>query len=120
MYICLLLLLGIVADVIVVVALQEGFKPLRFWPVVWVVSGSIASMYVYGLLIQHMPISVAYTLWSGLGVLATAIVGWLVYSQNLSITTVVGMVVVVIGIGIVSLGEKSIPSPDSKNIVSPI
>jgi small multidrug resistance pump len=102
-----LLLCAIVAEVVGTLSLKasDGFS--RLWPSVAVVVGYGVAFALLAFALKTLDVGPAYALWAGLGTVGAAIGGWLVFSERLSILTVAGIVVVVIGVVAITLGESS-------------
>ena len=79
------LLLGtaIVAEVIGTSALKASAGFTRLGPSLVVVAGYGVAFYLLSLTLRHIPVGVAYAVWSGLGIVLIAAVGWLFYGQRL-------------------------------------
>lgn len=56
--------------------------------------------------LKTLPLGVAYAIWSGVGTALVAIVGWLVYKQQLDLPAVVGISLIVIGTIVLNLFSK--------------
>jgi small multidrug resistance pump len=50
-----------------------------------------------------MPVGVAYALWSGLGIILIAAIGFIVFDQRLDLPAVIGMSLIVAGIAVIQL-----------------
>jgi small multidrug resistance pump len=72
----------------------DGFRD-PVWAVL-VVAGYAASIWLLSLVVERVPVSVAYAVWSGLGTAAIAVVGvlWLGESWNLVKVAAIGLIVV--------------------------
>jgi small multidrug resistance pump len=102
-----LLLLAIAAEVAGTTSLKmsEGFsKP---WPSVFVVVSYAASFYTLSLALTHLPIGVAYAIWSGLGTAATVVIGVWLWNESLSAARVIGMLLIMAGTVVLQLGKNS-------------
>ena len=77
------LALAIVAEVVATSALQASAGFTRLWPSVLVVLGYGVAFYCLSITLKTVPMGVAYALWSGLGIVLIAIVGWLAFGQKL-------------------------------------
>jgi len=61
------------------------------------------TFYLLSILVRVMPVGVVYAIWSGMGVVLIGLVGWLVFGQALNLPTIVGMVLIVLGVAMVNL-----------------
>ena len=103
----LYLLAAIVAEVIATSALKasEGFT--RLGPTAMVVVGYGVAFWLLSLTLRTIPVGVAYAIWSGLGIVLIAIVGWLAFGQKLDAWAVLGMSLIVAGVLIMNLLSKT-------------
>lgn len=102
----LLLLLAVVAEVIATSALKaaEGFT--RLLPSVVVVAGYGVAFTCLSLTLRTLPLGVAYAIWSGVGTALVAVVGWLVYKQELDLPALAGIALIVAGTLVLNLFSK--------------
>ncbi|GHH55157.1 MULTISPECIES: DMT family transporter [Gammaproteobacteria] len=103
------LLLGgaILAEVVATSSLKasDGFRnPL---PSIVVVAGYAAAFYLLSLTLKTIPVGVAYAIWSGLGIVLVALIGWLAYGQKLDLPALAGMALIVAGVLVMNLFSKA-------------
>ena len=98
---------AIVSEVIATSALKaaEGFS--RFWPSVIVIVGYGLAFYCLSLTMRTIPISVAYAIWSGVGIVLIALVGLLFYRQPLDAPALIGMALILAGVLIINVFSKT-------------
>lgn len=103
----ILLGLAIAAEVIGTSALKasEGFSKL--WPSAVVVVSYGAAFYLLSLTLRTIPVGIAYAVWSGVGVVLIALIGWLVLGQKLDAAGLLGMGLIVAGVLVLNLLSKS-------------
>lgn len=66
--------------------------------------------------IVRIPVGVAYAIWSGVGILAIALIGWAAFRQTLSpaqIGFIALILIGVIGLNLSTPTETTVPSPQS-------
>ena len=102
------LLLGtaIVAEVIGTSALKASAGFTRLGPSLVVAAYGVA-FYLLSLTLRHIPVGVAYAVWSGLGIVLIAAVGWLFYGQRLDAPALIGMALIVVGVLLMNLTSTS-------------
>ena len=102
------LLVAIVAEVIATSALKasDGFS--RLWPSVITVVGYCIAFYCLSLTLRHMPVGVAYAVWSGLGVVLITAVSWIMFGQKLDAAALLGMGLIVAGVIVMNVFSKSV------------
>ena len=100
-----LLVLAIAAEVVGTLSLKasDGFS--RLWPSVAVVVGYGLAFTLLAFALKTLDVGPAYALWAGLGTVGAAVGGWLIFSERLSVLTLAGIVIVVIGVVAITMGE---------------
>jgi small multidrug resistance pump len=63
-----------------------------------VVAGYGASFYFLSLVLQSIPIGVAYALWAGLGIVLITLVGAVVFGQKMDLAAILGIALIVSGV----------------------
>ena len=92
------LAIAIVAEVLATSALKEsqGFSELL--PTLLEMAGYGASFYFLSLVLQTIPIGVAYALWAGLGIALITIVGAVVFGQKMDLAAILGIALIISGV----------------------
>jgi len=103
----LYLSIAIVAEVIATSALKSCESFTRLWPSVVVVLGYAAAFYFLSLTLRAMSVGIVYAIWSGVGIVLVALIGWLVLGQKLDAPAVGGMALIVAGVAVINLFSKS-------------
>ncbi|WP_368040238.1 multidrug efflux SMR transporter [Ruegeria atlantica] len=98
-----ILLLAVLAETIGTSALQASQQFSRFWPSVLVVVGYGVAFYLLGLTLKYMPVGIVYAIWSGLGIVLIAIIGYIVFGQRLDWPAVIGLAMILTGILVIHL-----------------
>ena len=98
-----LLVLAIGIEVASTAALPraDGFRD-PMWAAL-VVAGYAASIWLLALVVQRMPVSVAYAVWSGLGTAAIAVVGVVWLGESWNPVKVGAIVLIVVGVVVLNL-----------------
>ncbi|MFD5088105.1 DMT family transporter [Kitasatospora sp. NPDC058201] len=81
--------------------LTDGFS--RLWPSVGVAIGYVLSFYLLGKALKHIPVSVAYAVWSGAGTAAVAGIGVVAFGESLGRLQWLGLALVVVGVVVLNL-----------------
>lgn len=79
----------------------EGFRD-PFWAAV-VVAGYATSIWLLAIVVQRLPVSVTYAVWSGLGTAAIAVVGVLFLGESWNLLKVLALTMIVAGVLILNL-----------------
>ncbi len=80
---------------------SEGFS--KILPSIIFVVGMSASFYSLSQALLHVPLSIAYAIWSGVGTALTAMVAMLVWKEPINAYTAMGIVFVIIGVILLNL-----------------
>ena len=94
----LILALAIVAEVIATSFLRASDGFTRPVPSAVVVAGYIIAIYLLSISLRQIPVGIAYAVWSGVGVLLIALIGWVVLDQSLDLAAIAGMGQIVAGV----------------------
>ena len=94
--------IAIVAEVIATSALKsaEGFT--RLAPSLVVLVGYITAFYFLSLTLKTIPVGLAYAIWSGVGIVLIALIGWLVLGQPLDIPALIGIGLIIAGVIVIN------------------
>ena len=97
------LIVAIAAKTIGTTALQASVQFTRLWPSVMVVVSYVVAFYFLGLALKYIPVGVAYALWSGLGIVLIACIGFMLFGQKLDLAAVAGLGLIIAGILVIHL-----------------
>ena len=103
------LALAVLAETIGTTALQASQAFTRPLPSIVVVLAYAAAFYLLGLALRHMPVGIAYAIWSGLGIVLIAFIGLVVFGQRLDWPALVGMAMILSGILVIHLFSNASP-----------
>nr|WP_217359413.1 SMR family transporter [Ruegeria arenilitoris] len=103
----MILFLAVIAETIGTTALQASQQFSRLWPSVLVVVSYGIAFYLLGLTLKFMPVGIVYAIWSGLGIVFIAIIGFIVFGQRLDWPAVLGLTMILAGILIIHLFSKT-------------
>lgn len=102
------LLVAIVFEVAATSALKETHGFTRLWPSVLTVAGYAAAFYFLSLPMRMLPVGVVYAVWSGVGIVLIALVGWAVFRQSLDLAAVVGIGLILAGVVVINVFSSSV------------
>ena len=86
-------------------ACQQFTRPL---PVALVVVFYGAALVGISLTFRVIPMGIVYGLWSGLGMLLIAAVGWVFFGQRLDLAGTLGLGLIFLGVAVINFFSKSI------------
>src|SRR5690625_7490136 len=92
------LALAIVAEVIATSFLKTSAGFSRLAPSLVVIIGYGAAFYLLSLTLATIPVGVAYAIWSGVGIVLIAAIGWFAVVQHLDVAAVLGMGLIIAGV----------------------
>ena len=101
------LAIAIVAEVIATTALKSSQGFTRLLPGLIVVAGYGVSFYCLALTLRTMPTSVAYAIWSGVGLVLITLAAWLIHHQRLDWPAVAGIALIVAGVMVINVFSSS-------------
>ena len=78
----------------------EGFT--RWIPSIICLSTICFSYYLMSHVVGFIPVGITYAIWSGLGIVAITIIGVFKYNQIPNIPTIIGLVLIIVGVIIVN------------------
>ena len=71
-----------------------------------VIAGYAVSIWLLALVIRHIPVSVTYAIWSGVGTLTVVAVGATLLGQAVSAWQLAGIVLIIVGVVLINLGGQ--------------
>lgn len=103
----LYLAIAIAAEVVATSALKasDGFS--KTGPSIVVAVGYGIAFYFLSLVLKTVPVGVAYAIWSGVGIVLIALIGWLFMKQSLDPGALAGIALIVAGVLVIQLFSKS-------------
>ena len=68
-----------------------------------VLAGYATSIWLLALVVKHMPVSIAYAVWAGLGTAGMAVVGVLFLDERLDLMKAAALALIVLGVVLLNL-----------------
>jgi len=93
-----LLFVAIAAEIVATTSLKHTAEFTRLVPTLMVLTLYGFAFYLLSIIVKTVPIGIAYALWSGLGIVGTSIAAYILYNQKLSVMTMVGMLLIIVGV----------------------
>ncbi|MCU9837456.1 SMR family transporter [Ruegeria sp. WL0004] len=97
------LILAVAAETVGTTALQASQQFTRLVPSVLVVIGYGLAFYLMAQTLRVMPVGIVYAIWSGLGIVFIAAIGYMVFGQKLDLPALLGIAMIVGGILVIHL-----------------
>tara|TARA_R110002094_G_scaffold44600_8_gene56425 strand:- start:1156 stop:1491 length:336 start_codon:yes stop_codon:yes gene_type:complete len=101
------LFIAILTETLGTTALQASHQFTRFWPSVGVIIFYGISFYFLSIALKFMPVGIVYAIWSGLGIVLIACIGYLLFGQKLDLAAVFGLGLIITGILVIHLFSAS-------------
>jgi len=102
------LLTAIVLEVIGTSALQASAQFTRVGPTLLMAVCYVGSFYLLSVVLKTIPVGIAYAIWSGLGIVLIATVGYFRFGQALDAPALVGIGLIVAGVLVVNLFSDTV------------
>src|SRR5690348_4550383 len=103
----LFLSIAILSEVVATSALKSSNGFTQLWPSVIVVTGYASAFFFLSLSLRTIPVGVAYAIWSGVGIVLIAVIGWLFLGQKLDMPAVIGLLLIVSGVVVLNVFSRS-------------
>lgn len=65
------------------------------------------AFYLVSLVFRVLPVGIVYAIWSGVGIVATTLIAWLVFGQKPDLAAIVGMSMIVGGVIVINVFSKT-------------
>jgi small multidrug resistance pump len=60
------------------------------------------------LVLKHIPVGIAYAIWSGVGIVLIAVIGFTVFKQHLDWPAVLGLALIIAGVVVINVFSDSV------------
>ena len=97
------LIAAVLFETIGTTALQASQQFTRLWPSLLVVLAYGMSFFLLSITLKSMPVGVVYALWSGLGIVLIALIGFALFGQKLDLAAILGLAMIIGGIAVIQL-----------------
>lgn len=83
-------------EIAMAVALKEAAGWTRLWPSVFGIAAAAASFFFLTFALRHLPVGVAYSVWTGLGAAGVTLLGIVWFGESASVVrlTFIGLIVI--------------------------
>lgn len=93
-----LLVLAIAAEVVGTIALRQSAGLTRLVPAVIVVIGYVLAFVLLGKALEHLSLSLAYAIWSGVGTALIAVIAVVAFGESVTTLKVASIGLIVLGV----------------------
>jgi small multidrug resistance pump len=101
------LIVAVTFETVGTTALQASQQFTKIGPTVVVVFAYLFAFFFLGLALKFIPVGVAYAIWSGLGIVLIAGIGFVVFGQRLDLPAMLGLAMIIGGIVVIHLFSKT-------------
>ncbi|AGT10356.1 DMT family transporter [Paracoccus aminophilus] len=102
------LLIAIVSEVIGTTYLQRSQQFTLIGPTVLMGLFYLSAFFFLSQALRHMPVGIAYAIWSGLGIVLISAVGYFRFGQKLDLAALSGIGLILIGVMVINLFSRSV------------
>lgn len=97
------LTLAIVLELFSTSMLKASIGFTKLLPSIIFILGMSLSFYLLSQALTFIPLSIAYAIWSGIGTALTAIIGVIIWKEQINIFTCIGIAFIIIGVVLLNL-----------------
>ncbi len=99
---------AIIFEVIGTSALKasDGFS--RLWPTLLMAACFGVALFCLSQTLRTIPLGIAYAIWCAVGIVLTALSGWLVFRQAIDVPAIIGMGLIIAGVLVINLVSRSV------------
>lgn len=103
------LVVAIAAEVVATTALARSASFTRLVPSLITVSGYAVAFYFLSFALRVMPTGVVYAIWSGMGIVFIAAIGWVWFGERLDLPALIGLGLIIAGVVVVNVFSRTVP-----------
>src|SRR5690606_24268282 len=102
------LLLAIVLEVFgsSMLVKSEGFTKIK--STLLMILAFVFAFFFLSKALKYMPLSIAYAIWSGIGLILTGFVSVFIFKQRIDLPAIIGMGLILIGVLVINLFSKTV------------
>ncbi len=92
------LLTASIFEIIFAISMKYADGFTKFWPTIAVVIGGVGGITFLTLALKTLPVSVAYPVWTGVGIVGTVLLGYLLFNESLTAMKIISIAAILLGI----------------------
>ncbi|MFT3965014.1 MAG: multidrug efflux SMR transporter [Sphingobium sp.] len=98
---------AILFEIVATSALKASAGFTRPLPTLLVLGCYAVAFYCLSLALRTISMGIAYAIWSGIGIVAISLIGWLLYRQALDAAALIGIGLIVAGTLVINLFSRA-------------
>lgn len=102
-----LLSIAILAEIAGTLMLKASDGLSKLLPSVGVAVSYLTAFMLMSQSLKKLDVGITYAIWSGVGIVGAAVGGYFLFNQSLNKITVLGMIIIIVGVVIMNLGGAS-------------
>jgi len=102
------LIVAIIFETVGTSALQASQQFTRLGPSIIVVIAYGLSFFLLALSLRTIPVGIAYAIWSALGIVMIAAIGFVVFGQKLDMAAIIGLGMIIGGVATIHIFSNSV------------
>ena len=104
----LVLFLAIVFETIATSFLKQSEQFTKLVPSLLTVLGYALAFYCLSFVLKNIPVGIAYAIWSGVGIILIALIGFIVFKQHLDLPAIIGLALIIAGVVVINVFSNSV------------
>ena len=88
--------------------LKQSEQFTKLVPSVLTVLGYAAAFYCLSVVLKSIPVGIAYAIWSGVGIILIALIGFFVFKQHLDMAAIIGLALIIAGVVVINVFSDSV------------
>ncbi|MES1965010.1 multidrug efflux SMR transporter [Psychrobacter sp. AH5] len=102
------LMLAIIFEVLGTTFLVKSEQFTRLVPTLFMAVLYIGSFYFLSQTIKTIPLGIAYAIWGGVGIILTAMIGFVIFKQSIDIPAIIGIALIISGVIVINVFSKTV------------
>ena len=75
---------------------SDGFT--RILPTIWVLVGSVLSVFFLSIAVKQLPLGMSYAIWTGVGTVGTTVLGIFLFKEMITVPQAICLVLIIVGV----------------------
>ncbi|MGJ0872055.1 MULTISPECIES: DMT family transporter [Bacteroidaceae] len=88
--------------------MKQSEQFTKLVPSVFTILGYAAAFYCLSVVLKNIPVGIAYAIWSGVGIIFIALIGFFVFKQHLDLPAIIGLALIIAGVVVINVFSNSV------------